>query len=141
MSNIFNKPFFIHSNYSANNTYWSFFTSLLFIIPCYLLKEKKLKYLTLLLTIISTIHHTRSYNDKFDDIFQVIDQTIAIIFGLVVCYYFFSFRVFVLLLLLLIFQIKIDNSNIEKSKSMYHACFHLVMIIFLIVEMKLLKKV
>lgn len=132
--------FYIKPSFSLNKKYYSLYTSiLLLLLSIYLLYKNKgtliLQYLLFIVGFISIIHHCRSFDDEYNDIFRIIDICFANILGLYIIYLYpneitFGF-IFLISFLFLYTQNKCKSSKVQ---SLLHSIIHISVIIIILLN-------
>ena len=126
--------------------YWSLWTSLLFFpLGIYLYVSgypKPLSILIIILSVVSTMHHTRPYNDGFDidimgsdykDILRFLDIFIVFLLGAGLLYYFHNSCLFWLsIIVAIVIKSKVSSLYYSGEKSICHAFLHLYIIFALL---------
>lgn len=114
--------------------YWSLWTSILFFpLGCYLYSlpgyPKPVSILIIILGVVSTIHHTRSYEDDYNDTIRWLDYIVALLLGGCLFYYYYD-KVLFWVLGIIGFVIKTNIYSLCKTeeKSLIDALLHLYII-------------
>jgi len=114
--------------------YWSFWTSLLlFPLGCYLYSvpgyQKPISILVIILGVVSTLHHTRSYDDEYNDTIRWLDYIVALLLvGCLFYYYYDKVSFWVLGIIGFIIKTKVYSLCKTEEKSLIDALFHLYII-------------
>lgn len=124
---LYQKP-----SFSSKKKYYSLYSSLtLFLLSLYIIYRKEKSFLSLLLFItgfISSIHHCRSFEDKYNDIFRILDMTFANILGIYILYKHpnqITFGgIFAIVFLFLHLHMKVKSI---KLKSLLHSFLHYIL--------------
>ena len=120
--------------------YYSLYTSfLLFMASLYLFQNNQgpmiLKSSLFFVGLTSMIHHCRSFEDDYNDIFRIIDIIFANLFGLLILYLYPNPKTFALLTFIsvLFLHIQFQCKQHPKKQSILHSFIHIfvIMIIFL----------
>lgn len=132
--------FYIKPCFSFNKKYYSLYTSfILLLLSFYLISTNKgtltLQYLLLIVGFISIIHHCRSFEDEYNDIFRIIDICFANILGLYIIYLYpneITFGIiFIISFLFLYTQNKCKSSKIQ---SILHSFIHILVSLIIILN-------
>lgn len=130
MNDIYKYP-----EFNKNYTYYSFFTSILFIlVVIYLYNSNAERDLTLLLSIVgffSVIHHARSYEQNYNDYFRYVDILFANILGLYIMIHFKNIFTLSILGLIICLFFSINKCSSPRTKSLIHSYLHLTVILII----------
>ena len=138
---IINMIFYYKPSFKWNYPNYSLFSSLLFIIVgMYLMITEQgpstIQYMTLIVGLISVIHHCRTNDENFHDIFRMIDIFCANLLGLLVFYYKPTYDTLYFGIFILFIFILIQKLNCNRNKSFFHALFHISICIFILYSFK-----
>ena len=119
---------------SSSKYYYSFYTSfgfilLYFYLQCYQKCASILYHTILLVGIVSSIHHIRSFEDDYNDMFRYIDIVLATCFTLLMVFFYWNqvLICFGILLVVFFFYIQTQITS-PKKQSIFHAWLHLLVI-------------
>ena len=125
------KPSFkwTYPNYSLLSSFLFILLGIYFIIT----KQAPIiiQNITLIVGIISVIHHCRTFDEDFNDIFRMIDIFFANLLVVLIFYYKPTYDTFCFGLFLLFFFLMIQKFYSNRNKSFFHAIFHLLICIFI----------
>jgi hypothetical protein len=123
---------------SSNKVYYSLYTSiLLLLLSFYFIYSKKgtpfLRTLLFLVGFISTIHHCRTFDDEYRDVFRILDMFFANLLGLYILYLYRNRTTFIILLAisLLFLYIQLKCKSL-KLQSLLHSFIHIFVAIVLL---------
>ena len=124
--------FYIIPSFSSTKFYYSFYSSFLFILlGLYFIMTKRatksIQYSLVLVGVISTIHHCRSFSDEYNDMVRLIDISCACFIAFLIIYNNFTINVLFVATCIVGFFLYIQNSNNlnSKQKSLLHGIFHI----------------
>ena len=130
--------FYITPSIDSSKSYYSLYTSVLFVILSFYLgyykKCPSIVYLTILVVgFVSMIHHARSFEDEYDDVFRYVDIFFAFSLSILIIYFYLHkvtivFGIFLVSLFVYIQK----NCTSPRIKSILHAIFHLLVIFLLL---------
>jgi hypothetical protein len=124
--------FYYTPSLSFNKTYYSLYTSLLLLsLSLYFIYTKKgtllLRNLLFLVGFLSTIHHCRTFDDEYRDVFRILDMFFANLLGLYILYLYQNTITYGIILsvclLFLYIQLQCKSS---KLQSLLHSYIHIL---------------
>ena len=130
---------FYHTpSFSINKPYYSLYTSiLLLLLSLYFIYTNKgtlsLRILLFLVGFISTIHHCRTFDDEYRDVFRVLDMFFANLLGLYILYLYQNTITYgiILSVCLLYLYIQLKCKSL-KLQSLLHSYIHILVAMVLL---------
>lgn len=130
---------FYHTpSFSINKPYYSLYTSiLLLLLSFYFIYTNKgtlsLRILLFLVGFISTIHHCRTFDDEYRDVFRVLDMLFANLLGLYILYLYQNTITYGILLFVSLFFLYIQlKCKSSKTQSLLHSYIHILVAMVLL---------
>ena len=126
-------------SFSCNKPYYSLLSSisLLFLSIYLIYRQKRIGYLALIVSILSIIHHCRSYDgDDYNDVLQVLDVSFAITLGVVLFLQNTYNRIVTTLIIVLYLAILFMFSDKPHIQSFIHMIIHILVMHMLYYELR-----
>lgn len=124
--------FYHMPSFSIHKTYYALYTSLfLFSLSLYFFYTKKgtptLRKLLFLVGFFSTIHHCRTYEDEYHDVFRILDLFFANLLGLYILYLYQNPITYgiILIICLLFLYIQLECKS-SKTQSLLNSYIHIL---------------
>lgn len=120
--------FFIFPTFTKTSRYYSFYSSILLLCSSIYLyfMNQSLSFLLGIVGLLSIFHHSRSYEQEFNDLFRYLDIFFANLLGLYVFYLFPTiYSVFLLSLIGFLF-LSLQKIESPIYKSFFHSIIHIL---------------
>ena len=126
-------------SFSCNKPYYSLLSSisLLFLSIYLIYRQKRIGYLALIVSILSIIHHCRSYDgDDYNDVLQVLDVSFAITLGVVLFLQNTYNKIVTAVIIVLYLAILFMFSDKPHIQSFIHMIIHILVMHMLFHELR-----
>ena len=120
---------FIPPQFSKEYYYYSFYSSILLLCSSIYLyfMNQSLSFLLGVVGLLSIFHHSRSYEQEFNDLFRYLDIFFANLLGLYIFYLFPNKETVFFLSLISFLYLSIQKINSFQYKSLLHSFIHIIL--------------